>query len=483
MNPDLKKVNEMLGTFLEKAKQKNANQDRSSVVSEVSKNIMDVFAPALQELASNSKINKDELAAVLREIQIAAPEVKIPEIQIPEIKVPTPQVTVNVPRAEKPQITVQPTPVTFPSEMSLKPNAKPFPVIMMDQAGKPMQFPQSASGGRGDFFTIKDIQSSAGISIIDQDTGAMKVSGSFSVSASNSSTQAIDSSATPYSQANPFPVTVVSGGSATTGSAIVDSSGVQYSGSNPLPITGTVLASDVTASLKSALVDSTGVQYSGSNPVPITWVSGAGVSTQVNISDSTGVGYSGSNPFPITGTVVVSSITATTASALVDSGGGQYSTSNPLPINTVAGGPDSMFVYVAHTANPTAVSDGADVRPMSDKMGRQVTRPMHVRDLIATARVNVVNGTETTLLAASAGVFLDCISVTAANNSTGAIKADFRSVTGGNVEFTLNVPASATAGVVHAVPWPAGNTGNNWTVDLSDDTHDVTFNALFTKEI
>lgn len=98
---------------------------------------------------------------------------------------------------------------------------------------------------------------------------------------------------------------------------------------------GTWNVTGITNSLASSLIDSSGIQYSGSNPVPITWVSGAGVSTQVNISDSTGVGYSGSNPLPITGTVVVSSITASTASALVDSTGVQYSGSNPIPTKEV----------------------------------------------------------------------------------------------------------------------------------------------------
>jgi hypothetical protein len=96
-----------------------------------------------------------------------------------------------------------------------------------------------------------------------------------------------------------------------------------------------VTVTSITNTTASNIVDSTGVAYSGSNPLPITWVSGAGVSTQVNISDSSGVGYSGSNPFPITGTVVVSSITATTASNIVDSTGVAYSGSNPVPTKEI----------------------------------------------------------------------------------------------------------------------------------------------------
>jgi len=139
---------------------------------------------------------------------------------------------------------------------------------------------------------------------------------------------------------------------------------------------------------------------------------------------------------------------------------------------------------IAMTTNPTTSADGALAFEKTDKIGRRLNRPIQVRDLIATARVNVITGTETTLLAAGgAGVFLDMITVTAANASTNAVTADFRSVTAGNIEFSLTIPASSTNGIAHPVPWPQGNANNNWTVDLSDDTHNVTFNALFSKEI
>lgn len=77
-------------------------------------------------------------------------------------------------------------------------------------------------------------------------------------------------------------------------------------------------------------------------------------STASALVDSTGAQYSGSNPLPITGTVVVSSVTASTASALVDSAGVQYSGSNPVPASEI---PTTTSVYSPTNATSTAYED------------------------------------------------------------------------------------------------------------------------------
>ena len=266
------------------------------------------------------------------------------------------------------------------------------------------------------------------------------------------------------------------------------------------------LVSDVTASVKAALVDSTGVQYSGSNPVPITWVSGAGVSTAVTIQDSSGVGYSGSNPFPIT---IVTSATATVNTALTDSGGVQYSGSNPVPITgnvnvngslnsvlatgvTLHGAADTGDAPIkvggvaVTTANPTAVAGGDRVRFTADELGRQLTRPVQVRDLMITAYATLTNGTETTLLAASAGSFHDLVYILGANVSDVATTVHIRPVTAGNIVLSLQLPANGTAGVAAPVPIPqmGADTGNNWTADMNDITGTTVYlTGLFTREV
>lgn len=141
--------------------------------------------------------------------------------------------------------------------------------------------------------------------------------------------------------------------------------------------------------------------------------------------------------------------------------------------------------FISRTTNPTAIADGSAAFGSSDDLGRQVTRPVQVRDLLATAYATLSTGTETTVLAAGgAGVFNDCISVMCANTSGAAIQVDFRAVTAGSVEFTVEVPASGTAGIVFQVPWPQGNANNNWTADMGDFSNTTVYvSGMFTKEI
>lgn len=267
--PDYTNLKKTLGEMLEKKKQDKANEetqrqakndgDRNKILENISGDLKTSLEPVLADLAKNSKLSTDDIRQALSEaIQINMPEVKMPEFNIPAPVVNVPAPIVNVPRQEAPKITVQPTPVTFPSEMSLKAGSRPFPVIMMDQAGKPMQFGQSggATGGKSDFFTILGIQNT--------------------ILAVNS-----DPAGVAYSSANPFPVTITSGASATSASAIIDSSGVQYSGSNPFPVT---ISSGSGATTASNIVDSSGVAYSGSNPVPVTF--SAASSQNVNVFDA-----------------------------------------------------------------------------------------------------------------------------------------------------------------------------------------------------
>lgn len=254
-----------------------------------------------------------------------------------------------------------------------------------------------------------------------------------------------------------------------------------------------VVVTSITNSTASSLIDSTGVQYSGSNPVPITWVSGAGVSTQVNISDSTGVGYSGSNPLPVT---MVTGVSASVNASLIDSGGVGYSGSNPLSVGLVGGGLDSMFIMQARTTNPTVVADGADVRPMADRQGRQVMTPVQVRGLMQTAYVSVSTGTEAVLLAGVSGVFMDLVSITASTTSTFGVTAqvpisvDVRCCRTGGVVLTLpinglsatNTGTQSFVSKDYTVPLPQDEAGNAWTVDLPDITGTtVTISALFAR--
>ena len=158
-----------------------------------------------------------------------------------------------------------------------------------------------------------------------------------------------------------------------------------------------------------------------------------------------------------------------------------------LDVQQVSGANWSSEVSgVARTTNPTAVADTAAVKSSHDDLGRQVITPYQVRDLLTTAYVTTTTGVETTLGSAVAGVLLDCVQIVCSNESGAAVDVDFRAVTGGNVEFSLSVPANATSGFIPVVPWPQGNTGNNWTMDVSgSDVSNTTVNvaALFIRNV
>lgn len=211
----------------------------------------------------------------------AMPEIKIPKITIPDIKIPT----IRVPEIKMPDS------MTVDGQVSLKGVSRktPLPVQLMGEDGKPLSINipmMSGGGGRGDFFTIKDIQNSTGGSIIDND-GNLKVAGSFSVTSSTASTQLIDSSGLPYSAANPLPTTASVTLSAATGQG--DSASALRtiqagdSVSSVIVNSGTITAvTGITNSVAATLVDSSGVAYSGSNPLPTT--------ASVTLSAATGQG-------------------------------------------------------------------------------------------------------------------------------------------------------------------------------------------------
>jgi len=204
------------------------------------------------------------------------------------------------------------------------------------------------------------------------------------------------------------------------------------------------------------------------------------------------------------GTVTtVTGITNTVAAANVDSTGVQYSGSNPMPTYLVAGSGNSTISVgdlasdavdtgsapvkiggIARQANPTAVAAGDRVSATFDDLGRQLTRPIQVRDLMRTAYATLTNGTETSLLAGVASTFHDLIYVMGANNSDAAVTVDLRASTGGNIVSTLSIPANGTVGFSLPVPMVAPFTGHTWTADMGDITGTTVYlTALFSAEV
>jgi hypothetical protein len=141
---------------------------------------------------------------------------------------------------------------------------------------------------------------------------------------------------------------------------------------------------------------------------------------------------------------------------------------------------------IARITNPTAVGAGDVVKATFDDVGRLITYPYQVRDLIATAFASPSTGIETTLLAGAAGVFFDCIMVTFANQSSAAVDMDVRDATGGGVVASVTIPADSTTGWAPAVPYPQNAAADTWTVDnTGTDVSGTTVNVtgLFVRNV
>lgn len=332
---------------------------------------------------------------------------------------------------------------------------------------------------------------------------------------------------------------VVSSITNSTAAALVDSSGVAYSGSNPLPTTATlstpqgqgdaatamrvVVAGNSDASVSvnawnnNAVTVGSGYQDNALRVVMATDAIASVNNVQWNGNTITvGTGYQDNALRVVNATdavtsvnivssvsLVVTSITNSTAAALIDSSGIQYSGSNPVPVTLISGALTSTLSVgdsaartadnggnpvkvggIARSTNPSKYADGNRSNFGTDLIGRQLMRPVQVRDLILSSYTTISTGTETTLLTAAAGTYADLIYIMAANTSSAAQQLDIRAVSGGNIVMTLEIPANGTVGIATPVPLPQSDTGNAWTADMGDVTNsNILVTALYSKEI
>ena len=144
---------------INKAKEAVANkrneEDRKFIVSQIGNDLADILKPLMAEIASNSKLNKQEIKRIIDELKIEkievkspnvnvnVPDVYVPEIKIPQIKLPA----INVPPARFPDtLKIAGLEESFKNiekmanakmtvEMSGIDRDKPLPVILTDDEG------------------------------------------------------------------------------------------------------------------------------------------------------------------------------------------------------------------------------------------------------------------------------------------------------------------------------------------------------------
>ena len=479
------------------------------------------------------EIRTDELREAITDAVISS---------IKSISIPQPKVTVNVPPIKIPDIIVPENKLEWPlgMEVGLRGvNLKnPLPVILTDNDGKP--YIAGSLGGRGGgggmilkdeqgrIATIRDLSANDALNVAIVDGsgnqittfggGTQYAEGDTAATPTGTVAMWKDNSGVirPVSSTYAFPVEIYT----QTGDSVMDDTNdavrvnivtgaagnSQYGdGDARGTATGIIGMVDDGTSIQSRHGTSYGVasvQIAGfdgsligitSNALDVNIASGSTSGTQYNDGatpdQAGGIGtvsmiWDGGSTQSRSGTsygvghVLLTgfdgSLIATTATVGDIASDVADTESNPIKI----GG-------IARTANPTAVAAGDRVAMSMDDLGRQLMRPMQVRDLIATAYATLSNGTETTLLTAGgAGVFHDLVYVMASNTSTNAIRVDIRDVTAGSIVLTIEVPGGGTAGVALPVPFPQGSVNNNWTADMLDDSNTtVLVSGLFTKEV
>ena len=512
---DYKKIENLLRGAVENKNKLRLNQERAEMMNTIGSDIVKSLRPLLGEIAHKSFIpnsdgmkNKDieSIKNAIREglrtglqdikipepnITIESPEVIVPDIIIPPIKVPV--VNYTPPSIHIPDI-------VMPDEMNIRGWVQlqgvsldnPLPVQLRDKDGNPVNLLENLTtliggggGGGARIMKIGGINDSAWGTLITPD-------GRLKTEAAGSGGGLTDTEL----RASAVPVIQVTGSVnsvnmlQTAGNATVVGSGYQDNALRVVNATDAVTSvyannpfgqGDAATALRVVIAGNSDASVAATqvgtwNIATVTTVTGVTNSVAASIIDSGGIGYSGSNPLPITGNVNVNgalnSVLATGVTLQDASDDGDA----PVKI----GG-------IAIIANPTAMSAGGDrVSARFDDIGRILTRPVHVRDLLRTAYVTEDEIQEVTLLVGVASEFHDLVYVLAANESSAAINLDFRQTTGGTIQMSLEVPATGTAGVSLSVPIPQDHADATWTVrnsasDNSNTVYSVT--ALFSREV
>jgi len=139
----------------------------------------------------------------------------------------------------------------------------------------------------------------------------------------------------------------------------------------------------------------------------------------------------------------------------------------------------------AHTAAPSAVTDGQQAEIITDKVGKLISVGS-IRDLKGEANLTLTASTaETTLIAAVASTFLDLYGLILTNISATATEVIIRDATGGGTARSFMVPAGETRGFM----LPEGGAikqatvNNNWTAQCVTSITSLKIDALYVRNI
>lgn len=102
--------------------------------------------------------------------------------------------------------------------------------------------------------------------------------------------------------------------------------------------------------------------------------------------------------------------------------------------------------------------------------GKNIT-PYYPREKVGVQDTSISNGTETTIITAASGQYLDVVHVHCSNDSDNAVTVEFRDIAAGSVKFHLVAPAASFTDLNFYIPMSQTYEGKAWTADIGDFTN------------
>lgn len=356
--------------------------------------IIEALQPVLAEVATNSKITREQLVEAISgitinvpkadipqaevkvtipeivvpqpQVNVTVPPIKIPEIKIPKITVPKPEVTVNVPEIKIPDLKWPTERMPIEGWVNLMgiDLQNPLPVRVTNAKDFGSQV-SALMGGGGGIVTIGGALTTVGVVTINPD-GQPTYSVSSGGGGSGGSVYLYNGDNLPYNSGNPFPVSATFSGATVV--TIINNDGLAYNSDNPLPVTGSF--SSTPAPQVSGYADSVNVmQYGGAAIATGLNETNAGVFRSVIMTDS------------------VTSVNVVTTVGLTDT----QLRASTVDIKQVSGSVDSVsIITVSDIFSTTSTSNVVtpDNRVKTDGSG--VTQPISVTDIFATTAASSV---------------------------------------------------------------------------------------------
>jgi len=174
----LSKAAEILGSIdrHKKEAEKQTQEERRNMIFGISQGVVDALKPALNQLASQARLTRGDVEAMVSKIKV---ETHTPDVVMPEINIPKAEVTVRSPKVNIPDIKM-PDKMNIEGFVSLMgvDLGNPLPVQLRTPGGAPVDFSALGGGGGGGgarIVKVSDILDSSGASIIGED-GLLKTS-------------------------------------------------------------------------------------------------------------------------------------------------------------------------------------------------------------------------------------------------------------------------------------------------------------------